>query len=351
MKGGIFMGELSKNEQTEVVKKALELEKSIINYKKELSKVNKEKFKSAPTAPIQKKAKADYSSLPQVDLKFQDYLMNDVQNNPTTMNKLFGIHPFIRALIAGSVIFVVSIIILMIPNVLFMMFGLLLMLAAIVPFVIALVYFSQKRTGYNNLVKEMKERLPQTPAYINAKMQADMIAQQQQEEFDRQYASEKYQYDTVTIPQYNSELEAWTNEHNKKIQDTTINLNNAETELNNLYTSTMIIPMQYRTIEALEYFYQLMSTSDYDIREAVDMYDKEVQRQLEMARIAELQRSNALADEQNYHLYQQNSLLNEQNELQYQYNETAEKHRKDDLRRELETEYHRHQVRKHLNNK
>ena len=81
------------------------------------------------------------------------------------------------------------------------------------------------------------------------------------------------------------------------------------------------------------------------------MYDKEVQRQLEMARIAELQRSNALADEQNYHLYQQNSLLNEQNELQYQYNETAEKHRKDDLRRELETEYHRHQVRKHLNNK
>ena len=72
MKGGIFMGELSKNEQTEVVKKALELEKSIINYKNELSKVNKEKFKSAPTAPTQKKAKADYSSLPQVDLKFQD---------------------------------------------------------------------------------------------------------------------------------------------------------------------------------------------------------------------------------------------------------------------------------------
>ena len=111
-----------------------------------------------------------------------------------------------------------------------------------------------------------------------------------------------------------------------------------------IYQETKIVPSQYRTIEALNYIYEMISTSDYDIKEAVDMYDKAIQRQQEAARIEELQRANDLADQQNYHLAQQNALIDEQNAI-------SERQRMDDRRRELETEYHRHQVRKQLKNK
>ena len=84
-----------------------------------------------------------------------------------------------------------------------------------------------------------------------------------------------------------------------------------------------------------------MSTSEYDIKEAIDMYNREIERQLNAMRIRERQRANDLADEQN-------ELQNELNELQYQQNIIAEKQRKDDRRREIDTEYHRHQLRKNL---
>lgn len=66
-----------------------------------------------------------------------------------------------------------------------------------------------------------------------------------------------------------------------------------------IYASSKIIPLQYRSINALRYIYDLMSTSDFEIKLAIDLYDRNEQRKLDSARLYEQQQANQLANEQN----------------------------------------------------
>lgn len=77
------------------------------------------------------------------------------------------------------------------------------------------------------------------------------------------------------MPQYKEELAAWTAEQNKKIQAVADKLEANRRAQSEVYETSKIIPMQYRSVEALTYIYKLMSTSEYDLKEAVAMYDKE----------------------------------------------------------------------------
>lgn len=363
------MSKFTKSEQTNIVKKAMELETAIQNGSEEVFQLKREKFKVAPDEPVRKvinqdvqPVAPDYSALPQVNYTFAEFLEDDIKTKPTLLNKLFSAHPFRRCLIIFGICSVISGILKLIEINDVMSF-LISIIEAIAFFSIpaTVIYWFVKKSAYNKKKEELDAALAQEPEYIQAKAEADRIAEQkqaeivenlrnQQAELDGQYAKEKEQYDTVVMPKYKAELEAWTTEHDKKVQAVTDKLEADRKAQSELYETSKIIPMQYRGIEALTYIYQLMSTSEYDLKEAVGMYDKELQRQQEEARIKELQRSNELADEQNYRLMQQNELLNDQNELQYQQNAIAEKQRKDDRRREIEAEYHRHQIRKNLKN-
>lgn len=376
------MSNFTKDDQTKVVKQAMELENAILRGQRELSRLERETFKSAPDKPIKKVARRvppvtpDYSALPKVDYTFEAFLEDNAKAN--LLNKLFykifSVHPFKRSfIIMGISVFLFV----FIPtNRAFMKFmGPIIAIGGNAPYV-ALAYWQVKKSAYKKKIEELTAALPQTPEYIQAKAEADRIAQEkqaaidedlknQQASFDSQYAKEKEQYDTVVLPKYQAELSAWTTEHDKKIKAVKDKLDADCRAQSELYTTTKIIPMQYRDIEALTYLYQLMSTSDYDLKEAVDMYDKNLQRQQDAERTEQerrraqaQERANALAEEQNYRLGQQNDLLNEQNRflneqnyLQYEQNEIAEKQRADDRRREIETEYHRHQIRKNLKNR
>ena len=375
------MSNFTKDDQTKVVKQAMELENAILKGQRELSRLERETFKSAPDKPIKKVARRvppvtpDYSALPKVDYTFEAFLEDASKAHPLNklLYKIFSVHPFIRSLIILAISFF-----LFISSFAYNAFntvGIIAMIGGFAPYV-ALAYWRTNKSAYEKRIEGLKAALPQTPEYIQAKAEADRIAQEkqaaidedlknQQANFDSQYAKEKEQYDTVVLPKYQAELSAWTTEHDKRIKAVKDKLDADCRAQSELYATTKIIPMQYRDIEALTYLYQLMSTSDYDLKEAVDMYDKELQRQQEAERIrqegqrvAALQRANALAEEQNYRLGQQNDLLdeqnrflNEQNYLQHEQNEIAEKQRADDRRREIETEYHRHQIRKNLKNR
>lgn len=337
------MGGFSKNEQTEIVRKALELEMTIQNAQEELLRKERERFKAVPPEPERKTAVPDYSNLPKVNYQFSDYIQyeKNVKRDPLTI--FYGDKPYVMGLIgSGIFIFIAAILTAVAPS------AYVLGIFSFAPLIGAAIYKSNKKKGYEQVLKEMNVRITQTPLYIDEKMKAEMICQQKQAEYDEQYNLEKYNYDTVILVQYNNELEAWTLERDRMIQGLNEKIDNSTKELNGLYLSTMIIPVQYRSIDALDYIYQLMSTSGYEIKEAIDLYDREIQRQLEMARIREMQIQNELADQKNQSLMEQNELLYQQNELQYRYNEIAERHRKDDVRREIETEYHRHQVRKNM---
>lgn len=57
-------------------------------------------------------------------------------------------------------------------------------------------------------------------------------------------------------------------------------------ELAALYETEKPVPLQYRNRKALQYIYDIMSTSDYDLKQAIDSYDKLKSRELEEERIA-----------------------------------------------------------------
>ena len=84
----------------------------------------------------------------------------------------------------------------------------------------------------------------------------------------------------------------------------------------------MKIQKSYRTIPALQYVYDMVATSDYDVKQAIDAYDKNEQRKLDMERLEEQRRLTEQQKTANELAAVNASLLQEQNEI-------AEKARRD----------------------
>lgn len=75
--------------------------------------------------------------------------------------------------------------------------------------------------------------------------------------------------------EYDIELETLGNE-----------IQSMQKELAALYETEKPVPLQYRNRKALQYIYDIMSTSDYDLKQAIDSYDKLKAHELEEERIA-----------------------------------------------------------------
>lgn len=178
---------------------------------------------------------------------------------------------------------------------------------AIVP---ALVFWPWVFIYYFAIYKKEKEadieRIRNSDEYKAQCSELDKGFDQQQEAANQRYAAAKHVYDTETLPGYQKELDAWTTQHNEKVKKLESKLRSAQDELKQLYEATKIVPLQYRSIPALQYIYNIISTSDYDVKQAIDLYDRNEQRKLDEARLREQELANDLA-------YEQNALLNEQN--------------------------------------
>lgn len=91
----------------------------------------------------------------------------------------------------------------------------------------------------------------------------------------------------------------WEAQHREMLKKAQESCEQAEASLARLYQDSCIIPLPYQTIPALQYIYDIISTSNYDIREAIESYDKNEQRKLEMAKLNAQQEANELAYQQN----------------------------------------------------
>ena len=66
-----------------------------------------------------------------------------------------------------------------------------------------------------------------------------------------------------------------------------------------LYDKLNGVPVHYRKTEIIRYIYNAVSTSDYTIKEAIDLYDRNEQRKIDEARLREQQIYNQLQEEAN----------------------------------------------------
>lgn len=165
-------------------------------------------------------------------------------------------------------------------------------------------YFAIYRSRKEKNIEKIRNSEEYRKQYGAAKAETD----EKQKKFDSEYAAAKETYDTVTVPQYRAEYEMWEKSRNDRIASAESELSEVSAELAGVYEETRLVPVQYRTIYALQYVYDMMSTSDCDIHRAIDSFDKSEQRRLDEMRLHEQQQANSLAEEQNDLLDRQNNI-------------------------------------------
>lgn len=138
----------------------------------------------------------------------------------------------------------------------------------------------------------------------------DADVKRRQRIIDEEFERATKEYNEITIPTYEKEKAKWEADLKQKIAEAQSAIERAEKELEDLYATTRIVPLQYRSIGSLRYIYDTVSTSDYDINGAIELYDKYRQRRLDEERLYEQQVANSIADEQNELLNRQNDIAN-----------------------------------------
>lgn len=258
---------MSNESQVQTLKEVLELEKHLVSAEKNLTRKKKEHFSAPPTAPVCRTVQRTYPSILE-PVKF------------------------------SVPIFIIG------------------MIFSFIPGFIYLGYYFKKKKEYDEKA-QMPENYVSTddPRYIAKCAELDAQYDEKDLALKQEYTAEKDKYDTETLPNYQKDLDAWNAQHEQELQALQDDLSNSRTRLASIYADTKIVPMQYRNIDALEYIYNMISTSDYDVTYAINSYDTHRQRMLdtermkiEEARLQEQQIANDLADEHAQLLSEQNAI-------------------------------------------
>lgn len=118
-------------------------------------------------------------------------------------------------------------------------------------------------------------------------------------ESEMEYGAKMAEYENDIVPKYNAEKAEWEGKHFLEVNKARENLDNVSARLKEHYESTKIIPAKYHDIASLEYIYNIVSTSEYDFKEAAAELERERTNNIELQRVYAQQEQNALLEEQN----------------------------------------------------
>lgn len=144
-----------------------------------------------------------------------------------------------------------------------------------------------------------------SPGYQSKCAELNRMYYAQEQEAEKKYQAEKKEYDEVTLPAYKTKYTEAKSAMDAYYQSNQQHIANIQSELDKLFAETKIIPLPYRNVDALQYIYGILSTSNYDIKTAFGMYDRYLQNKLdeekiklEEERFREQQRANAFFEQQ-----------------------------------------------------
>lgn len=248
------MGKFTQEQETQIVKDAMNLTATIEYEQDELNKFKAQRFRQLPQAPVRQvlaplqPVKVEYPQKPKAKLSYTDYIKEDLGK----MNK--GL--IVLGVLSG--------------------FGMGL-------------YIIYSFISYPKKIQEINEELAKEPEYLQAVEKAEKIAAEKQKQaeenarikqakLDEQYKENKMKYENEIVPKYNEELDLWSKIQKRKIAiiEEEIKLN--QETLANLYDQSKIISSSYRQLAFLCWLYEDMSTSDHDIRYATELLDRDRQR-------------------------------------------------------------------------
>ena len=134
------------------------------------------------------------------------------------------------------------------------------------------------------------------PEYQKACRDIDAAYEEEVRQAEEEFAEAEKNYNEAILPGIRKEITA-----RRRLAE------HCEAELKALFEASRIIPKQYQNIPALRYLYDMMSTSEYDIKEAIDSYERNQTRMREEEAMRLQAEANAIEDakvsameEQNY---------------------------------------------------
>ena len=183
------------------------------------------------------------------------------------------------------------------------------------------------------------------------------ITQKRNKMVNEEYDKMVEEYKKIELPKYNEEYSIWNESHREKIVKLNEELDSKKKELDDLNSQMNFIPIQYRNYEAGKYIYDVISTSNYTVSEAIEMYDRNKGLQIEQQKLNEYKEANKLSAEsnrimnnQNNLISQQNDVLTEGNKIAKEQNRTLDKMRKDNNLANAIGIVQNHNANKHLKN-
>ncbi|MBR1430059.1 hypothetical protein [Ruminococcus sp.] len=140
-----------------------------------------------------------------------------------------------------------------------------------------------------------------SPEVINKCKEIDKINVDNQKKLDDEYNNK-------LLPHYNAEKERidleWSNLKSSLKND----IATISDKLDEIYSSSKIIPKQYRDATILKEIYDIMDSADYSVKEAIETFDRNRQLQLDAARLQAQNQANEVAAQQNELLAENNSI-------------------------------------------
>ncbi|MBS5398462.1 MAG: hypothetical protein KHY08_05035 [Lachnospiraceae bacterium] len=169
--------------------------------------------------------------------------------------------------------------------------------------------------------KADEERIRNSREYKEECSKLNLEYDKKQEELDKKFKNRMDAFQKESDA-WDKDYHKWQKEKEKSISKIKEEISILESKRDRLYDDLNAIPVHYRKTEIIRYIYHAVSTSDYTIKEAIGLYDRNEQRKIDEARLREQQIYNQLQEEAN-------AYADEMNELQHQANETAAKARRD----------------------
>ena len=250
------MSKYTKEEQTEIVRCAMNLEAAIQCETVELERLKNERFKLPPRKPLQLMAEPiqpEYPDEPKSSLTFEDFL-----GKGQSLLKNLAVLPLWL-------------------KILFSMIAISIFPVGTIAFGYVFWLYSNKKKQYSAALEEENKRLANSFEYVSARKAAEELAQTQTNEmnkrFEENYKAELDKYNNELLPAYNEELELWETENNMKINVVQTDLTNNKDALRELYSDTMLISAHNRDLRKLIWLYEDMSTSEHDIEKATERLD------------------------------------------------------------------------------
>lgn len=151
------------------------------------------------------------------------------------------------------------------------------------------------------LDKKDKEKAAykQSPEFLAACRAAEAEADEKNNEAYREYLEQFEEYRTGPWADYARRKQEWEARHTEELTTTQAMLTTTGGQLNKHYETTRLIPLTYRSVDKLAYILAIMESSNYTVKEAIDLYDRDRQRALEAQRIEALAEQTAALEEQN----------------------------------------------------